>query len=264
MRPPGMCVFSRRASWFLAAALMCPGLSCAQGADQAPVKMLDGYLGAGALYAPRYAGGAGYETKPIPLAMIEYKETAYVHFDRAGVRLWSSRDKTMALGIAAQPRFGFHARDGERLTGMATRRDAIEGGAAFEWQQPSWALSAAWFTDWSSASGGQSFDLSVERDLLERGPWDVSAYLDLDYADAKIIRYYFGVRPDEATGTRPSYQPGAALTSSLGFSGAYRLNKRYALLFGSELSHLGAAAAGSPIVQRRSGVTTYLGLGLAF
>jgi MipA family protein len=253
----------RCALCLLAAGLIHPEPGVAQTPD-ADAKSLDGYLGAGVMVLPRYSGGAGYETIPVPLAMIEYRETAYVHLDRAGVRLWNSRDKTMALGIAAQPRFGFHARDGAPLAGMATRRDAIEGGAAFEWQLPSWALSAAWFTDWSGASGGQSFDLTVERDLLERGTWDVSAYLDLDYAEAKVIRYYFGVRPDEATVTRPAYRPGAALTPSLGLNGAYLLNKRYALLFGSELSRLGAAAADSPIVQRRTGVTTYLGLGLAF
>ena len=264
MRLPGMSVFSRRGSWLLAAMLFCPGPGHAQDTDQPAEKTLDGYLGAGAMVMPRYTGGAGYEMQPVPLAMIEYKETAYIHFDRAGVRLWSSRDKTMALGIAAQPRFGFHARDGERLTGMATRRDAIEGGAAFEWQRPTWSLSAAWFTDWSGTSGGRSFDLSVDRDLLERGPWDISAYFDFDYADTNITRYYFGVRADEATATRPYYQPGAAVISSVGLTGAYLLNRNYALLFGGELSSLGAAAADSPIVQRRNGLMAYLGLGLAF
>ncbi len=264
MRLPGKCALSRRVSWLLAVALFCPGPGHARDTEQPAEKTLDGYLGAGAMVMPRYTGGAGYETQPVPLAMIEYKETAYVHLDRAGVRLWNSRDKTMALGIAAQPRFGFHDRDGARLTGMATRRDAIEGGAAFEWQLPTWSLSAAWFTDWSNTSGGRSFDLSVERDLLERGPWDIGAYLDLDYADAKVTRYYFGVRPDEATAARPYYQPGAALTSSVGLTGAYLLGKDYALLFGGELSTLGAAAADSPIVQKRTGLTAYLGLGLAF
>ena len=261
---PDMSECARLASYLVAALLICPGPSRAEEADQPPEKTLDGYLGAGAMYMPRYDGSAGNETKPVPLAMIEYKETAYIHLDRVGVRLWNFRDKTMALGIAAQPRFGFHASDGERLTGMATRRDAIEGGAAFEWQLPQWALSAAYFTDWSSTSGGQSFDLAVDRDLLERGPWDISAYVDFNYADAKITRYYFGVRADEATPTRPYYQPGAAVTSSVGLTGAYLLNKKYALLFGGELSSLGAAAADSPIVQRRNGLMAYLGLGLVF
>ena len=170
----------------------------------------------------------------------------------------------MALGFAAQPRFGFHPKDGNRLDGMSSRHDSIEGGVAFEWELPQASLSAAYFTDWSETSGGQSWRLSVDHQLVDSRSWDVSAYIDLDYAGTKIVQYYFGVRPDEATAARPSYQPGATVISSLGLSGAYKLNKDYALLFGSELSYLGAAAAASPIVQRRNSLMGYLGLGLVF
>lgn len=248
----------------LAVGLIYPNLCGAQTTEDPAHKSLDGYLGAGAMVLPKYVGSADSETKLVPLAIIEYKETAYIHLDRAGVRLWVSPDKKMALGIAAQPRIGFRPQDGTRLAGMAIRHDAIEGGAAFEWELPQFSLSAAYFADWSDTSGGRSWHLSVDRQLVDNGRWDVSAYLDLDHADSRVVQYYFGVQADEATATRPAYQPGAAIMSSLGLSGAYKLNKNYALLFGSELSYLGAAAADSPIVQRRTGLMGYLGLGLVF
>lgn len=259
-----MIASSRRALCLICIMLAVPDLCAAQTTDDSTHAALDGYLGAGALYMSRYTGGTRYETDPIPLAMIDYKETAYIHFDRAGVRMWSSRDKKMALGIAAEPRFGYHAEDGARLAGMSTRRDAIEGGAVFEWELPSLSLSLAYFTDWSRATGGQSWRFSAGRQLVDGGPWDIDASIDLDYADAKIARYYFGVRADESTAARPAYQPRAALISTLGFSGAYKLNKSYALLFGSGLSFLGASAADSPIVERSTGITGYFGLGVIF
>ncbi len=259
-----MTAFFRRVLCLLVVMLIDPGLCGAQTTDESTKKTWDGYLGAGAMFMPKYVGSADKVTRPVPLAMLEYEETAYIHLDRAGVRLWNSDDKKMAFGIAAQPRFGFHAKDGDRLTGMSTRRDAIEGGVVFEWELPQLSFSTAYFTDWSDASGGQSLRFSMNRQLIDKGPWDLSAYLDLDYANAKIVQYYFGVRADEATATRPSYRPGATVISSLGFSGAYKLNKDYALLFGGELSSLGAAAADSPIVQRRTGLTSYFGLGLVF
>ncbi|MHB8535310.1 MAG: MipA/OmpV family protein [Sulfuricaulis sp.] len=255
---------SRRALCLLCTMLAVPEICAAQSTDDSTNAGLDGYLGAGALYMSRYTGGTRYETDPIPLAMIDYKETAYIHFDRAGVRMWSSQDKKMALGIAAEPRFGYHAEDGDRLVGMSTRRDAIEGGATFDWELQPLSLSVAYFTDWSRSSGGQSWRFTVDRSLVDRGPWDIDAYIDLDYADAKIARYYFGVRADESTAARPAYQPGAVLISTLGFSGAYKLNKSYALLFGSGLSSLGATAADSPIVERSTGITGYFGLGVIF
>lgn len=259
-----MTALGRRVLCLLAGGLIDPNLCGAQATDESTPKSLDGYLGAGPMVQPKYAGSADSETKLMPLANIEYKETAYIYLNRVGVRFWGSRDKKMALGIAAEPRFGFKAGDGERLAGMATRHDAIEGGPAFEWELPWFSLSAAYFADWSDTSGGHSWRLSVERQLVDNGHWDISAYLDLDRADASIVQYYFGVRPDEATATRPSYQPGATVMSALGLFGAYKMSKTYALLFGGELTYLGRDAADSPIVQQRSGVMSYLGLGLVF
>ncbi len=216
------------------------------------------------MFYPDYTGSASYHTSPIPLAILEYDETYYIHLDRAGVRLWSSEDKSMAFGLAAEPRFGFHARDGVRLSGMATRRDSVEGGLSFEWESPELSFTAAYFTDWSGASDGQSFHLSFYHQLIDNGLWDVGAYVDLDWASRNIVRYYFGVRANEITATRPNYQPGDVLNSSIGLSGAYKLNKRYALLFGSEVNFLGSAAADSPIVERSNAFMGYLGLGLIF
>lgn len=248
----------------LAVGLIVPNLCGAQTTGESAPKSLDGYLGVGAVMVPNYVGGADSETKLLPLAMIEYKETAYIHLNRAGIRLWSSPEKEMALGIAAEPRIGFSPPDGQRLAGMAIRHDSVEGGPVFEWERDPYALSLAWFSDWSDTSGGRSWRLSAERQLVDDGRWDVSAYLDLDHADRRIVQYFFGVQPDEATPARPSYLPGATINSALGLSGAYKLNKNYALLFGGEFSRLGAAAAASPIVERRSGSIGYLGLGLVF
>ncbi|HYA37993.1 MAG TPA: MipA/OmpV family protein [Candidatus Methylomirabilis sp.] len=259
-----MTAFLRRVLCLVAVGLIDPNLCGAQATDESTHKSLDGYLGAGPMVLPKYVGSADSETNLMPIANIEYKETAYIYLNRVGVRLWSSGDKKMALGIAAEPRFGFKAGDGERLAGMSTRRDAIEGGPAFEWELPWFSLSAAYFTDWSNTSGGQSWRLSVDRQLVDNGHWDISTYLDLDRADASIVQYYFGVRPDEATATRPSYQPGATVMSDIGLFSAYKINKNYALLFGGELDYLGRAAADSPIVQQRTGVIGYFGLGLVF
>lgn len=259
-----MILFILRALCVIAAILAFLNPCNAQTSAEPAEKSLDGYLGAGAMFNPKYTGSAGYHTFPLPLAIFEYDETYYIHLDRAGARLWSSEDKTMALGLAGQPRFGFRAKDGARLSGMAIRRTSIEGGLSFEWETPELSFTAAYFADWTETSGGQSLQLSFYHQLLDSGPWDLGAYVDFDRANSKIVQYYFGVRTDEATATRPSYQPGDAVNSSLGFSGAYKLNKRYALLFGGEMTFLGSAAADSPIVERSNGFTGYLGLGLIF
>ena len=213
---------------------------------------------------PRYTGGASNQTLFALLPMLEYKKLVYIEPMRAGAYLWSSEDEAVTFGIAARLRFGFQARDGSRLTGMHTRRNAIEGGLSAAWSPSEWTFSTEYFTDGSDTNDGRSFRFSIFHQLLDSEHWDMGAYVDLDRIDKNITNYYFGVQPDEATATRPSYQPGATTNSSLGFSGAYRLNKTYALLFGGEMDILGAAAAKSPIVQRRASFITYFGLGLVF
>ena len=156
-------MFIRPALCLLAVTLI--GLTCcdAQAADESGKKTLDGYLGAGAMSLPKYVGSADQVTRAVPLAMIEYKETIYIQLDRVGVRLWNTDDKKIAFGIAAQPRFGFHANDGARLSGMSTRRDSIEGGAVLEWELPQVSFNVAYFTDWSATSKGQSLHFSMAR-----------------------------------------------------------------------------------------------------
>lgn len=238
--------------------------ACAEAATETTVKTLNGYIGAGVRATSKYTGGAGGQTSAVPLLEFDYKEVFYIYLDRVGVRFWANHDRTMALGIAAEPRFGFRAGDGPRLQGMATRRDRIEGGPSFEWELPGVALNIAYFTDWTGAGGGQSLRFYLIRQLIDSSQWDISAYAGFERDSAKTVRYYFGVRPDEATPDRPLYQPGASLNPNIGVNAAYRFGNGYALLFGADALFLGAGAANSPIVESKRELTAYLGMGLVF
>lgn len=243
-----------------ALALLVPIMS-ARADGQAETKRFDGYIGGGAIAFPRYSGGGSYQVWPVPLMSFEYEETAYIYIQRIGVRLLSNSDKSMAVGIAAEPRFGFTQTDGARLAGMATRRDRIEGGPTFEWETPRASLSIAYFADWSGVSGGGAVNVSLFHPLLDDQHWDLGSFVGVEYVTHKTAQYYYGVRPDEATTMRPAYDPQNAVTSYAGTSGAYRLDQQYAILFGATLTSLSAAAADSPIVERKRGAVVYLGLG---
>ena len=248
--------------FLLAAALtLCASASCRA---QATEKALDGYIGAGAVTMSRYTGSDENVTRARPLMMFEYRETFYVYLDRAGVRLWSTDDKKVALGIAAEPRFGFRAKDGPRLAGMATRRDRIEGGPTIEWETDAFSLSAAYFTALTQAGSGQSLRLTLAKQLVENDRWDVNVYAGVERDNAKTVERYFGVRSDEARADRPAYQPGASTNPVAGFTGAYKMGNGYAVLFGANTMRLGSAAAASPIVARKRDVTAFLGLAVAF
>ena len=230
-------------------------------AQMRPLAQWKGYAGGGAITFPKYTGGRASETIAAPLLMFEYKETVYVDLVRAGIRLWSNADRSLAFGIAAEPRFGFRAADGARLAGMATRRDSIEIGPNLEWETPSLSMNVAVFGDVNGASGGASLRVGAYRQLIDSSRWDAGVYAGIDRANAKVANYYFGVRGDEATPARPFYQPGAVTHLTVGVSTAYRFSQRHALLFGVQTTRLGAGAAASPIAEVRNAAIAYVGLG---
>lgn len=246
--------------WISALALLASSLCIAQSTSK-PASDWTGYAGAGAGSFPRYTGGKGVDVTPVPLLMFEYKETYYVDLMRAGVRLWATDDKKFALGLAAEPRFGFKARDGALLTGMAKRRHSIELGPSLEWETPAVSLNFAWFHDVLGASKGSSWRVSAYKQWVNTSNWDVGAYASIERESARVVNYYFGVPATEVTASRALYAPGAATHLSLGLQAAWKFSPRYSLLMGVQNTRIGSAAANSPIVETRNAPITYIGLG---
>jgi len=245
---------------FVAAVLVTAAASPCH-AEQQALADWKGYAGAGALAFPKYSGGRGVQTMAAPVLSFEYKETFYVDLVHAGVRLWSSQDRSIALGLAAEPRFGYRASDGTRLGGMATRRDSLEMGPSLEWETRAASFNLAWFGDASGQSRGSSVRAAVYRQFIDSARWDVGGYIGLDRSSARVVNHYFGVRAEEVAAGRPLYQPGSATHWMVGLSAAWRLGDRYALLMGLQDTRLGGAAAASPIAETRHAAFGYLGLG---
>lgn len=241
-------------------ALLASSLCLAQGTSK-PGGDWTGYAGAGAGSFPRYTGGKGADVSPVPLLMFEYKETYYVDLMRAGVRLWSTDDKKFALGLAVEPRFGFKAKDGARLTGMAKRRHSIELGPSLEWETPAVSLNLAWFQDVLGTSKGSSWRASAYKQLVNTSNWDVGAYASVERESARVVNYYFGVPAAEVTANRALYAPGAATHLSLGLQAAWKFSARYSLLMGVQNTRIGSSAANSPIIETRNAPIGYIGLG---
>ena len=238
-----------------------PVLSQAQNIPSAAGKAWTGYAGAGIGVFPKYTGGKSLDTVPVPLLLLEYKETFYVDFVRAGVRLWSTDDKKFALGIAAEPRFGYRAGDGARLTGMSTRRHSLEAGPNLEWETKFASFSVGAFGDVTGASKGLSMRALAYKQVIDNAQWDVGVYAGVERESSRVTNYYFGVQAAEATANRAQYQPGGATHGTFGVAGAWKFSPRYALLFGVQSTRLGSAAANSPIVETRNAPIAYVGLG---
>lgn len=220
-----------------------------------------GTAGVGVIAFPKYIGGKQTRVLPIPLLSINYNDTFYIELQRAGVYLLASNDKKLGLGLAVEPRFGYAGKDGTLLTGMATRRDSLEGGPTFDWDFDVVAISIAWFGDLDRSSRGKSLRTAVYVPILKNDFWDAGALLAADRMNGRLADYYFGVPATEANASRPQYRAGAGTHISLGLSGTYRLHNRHALMFGWNATRLSHGARNSPLVEAPRADLFYLGYG---
>ena len=250
----------RSLSALLALALLLPAGARPQGPSAG--SGWSGTLGAGPVVVPKYVGGKDLQVLPLPIAYVSYGDWFFVNLYRAGAYVWGSEDKKKGVSLSFEPRLGFHASDGARLSGMATRRGSLSGGPTFDWQGDLGAVSLGYFFDLSKASRGGYADVLFNRPFINDSRWDVSGTIELSRLDSKVVNYYFGVAPSEVTATRALYQPAATTNITLWITGQYNWTKRNALMFGANATRLGSAAARSPIVETRQAPLFYLGFGI--
>jgi outer membrane protein len=229
------------------------GVSAANAdADAASIKTgWSGTAGIGPMVFPKYTGGKGTKTWLLPLVSASYNDMFYIEPLRAGVYLASSADRKLAFGLAVEPRFGLHSTDGARLTGMATRKDSLEGGLSFDWDADIVAINFSYLGDLTHSSQGTSARLYFYKELIKNGLWKFSAFAGADRLSAKVANYFFGVNGAEVVPGRPLYQPGATTNGVFGFYGSYKLSPRYSVVFGLQSTRLLGGAAMSPIVETK-------------
>jgi outer membrane protein len=73
----------------------------------------------------------------------------------------------------------------------------------------------------------------------------------LNARNGKLNDYYYGVRPDEATASRPQYTAGAGLSPEIGLYAAYSLTERWRVLAGYTVARWPGSVIDSPIVENR-------------
>ncbi len=238
------------------------GAFAAEQKNAAPEeRLVSGRLGLGALVFSRYSGGASYSTWPVPLASLRFGDYAYIDYWEAGVFLLGNEAKTLGLALVASPRVGFHAGDGPRLAGMMMRRTSLEAGPTLFYDTGMGVLSLGYLHDAVAASNGATVRLAALKRIEIADRLGVDAFVYGDRLSAKVGDYYYGVGQDEATSTRPFYQPGGGVNVTVGLHFNYDFGDRSTFLFGYEGTRLGGAFADSPIVEKRLGNLFYAGYG---
>lgn len=202
-------------------------------------------IGAGALIEDEGYVGVGSETEPVPVLLIQQGRFRLFGL-QADFRLVGN--ERSFIGLRADYRLdGYEDGDGEIFTGMAERKPALSAGVSGKY---------------SSRFGQVFFDLvratSSERGMrggiyygypLEVGSLTVLPKLGVEYFDADFVRYYYGVRPEEALATRPAYAGDATINLDVGVDFHYVLTQHHSLIASLKYRSFGSEIKDSPLIQ---------------
>lgn len=199
----------------------------------------------------------GYSSRTIPLPILGYRgEKLSVYGPFVSYQLAELGNFSVSAKLA--PRFdGFDSSDSSVFTGMAKRKDSLDGGIAVQLRQQDWLLEADTVFDLLGNSNGQESTLAVSYSYRFNAVV-VEPKFAVSYADSDLVDYYYGVREDEAIAGRSvysahgvlNYSAGLAVSTPLFFGGMTRL--------GIEHNWYGSSISDSPLTDRDTGLSAFI------
>jgi len=220
-------------------------------------------LGLGVVSSPKPYKGAKADIMPIPFLELSYKRF-YFQGIRFGYKLVDGGE--LDLDARARYRFaGYEEDDSEFLAGMANRQGSVDGGLALEWRHGRFGVSTSAFADLLGRSNGVevAVDATWAQPLAGRKVL-LTPGVGIEWQNAGLVDYYYGVRPDEALPDRPAYEGEAMLTMRVSLSLLWRASARVAVLALVRADRLDDDVQDSPIVGERRAVFGLAGITYRF
>jgi outer membrane protein len=199
----------------------------------------------------------GYSSRTIPLPILGYRgDKLSVYGPFISYKLLDLGNISFSAKLA--PRFaGFEASDSSVFTGMAKRKDSLDGGFGVQFRQQGWLLEADTVFDLLGNSNGRESKLAVGYSYIA-GVLLIEPKFGISYSDSKLVNYYYGVRPDEATTQRVAYTAGGAVNYNAGFSLSTPIFFGGMTRLGIEHHWYGSSISDSPLTDRDKGLSAFL------
>ena len=204
--------------------------------------------------------GAGVQFDYLPLYVYE-GDYFYLHSTGYGLKLGDGTNRPRFDAFVRRRFEGtpYHEPPSS-LDGMAKRELGVDGGLSAE-MGGSWGSAfVEVLRDVSGTSHGTEWRLGYRYSTRYRDVW-LRPYAILNWRDAALNDYYYGVRPEEVTADRPAYRAGSGFAPEAGVYATYSLSERWSLIAGASLKYWPAAMGNSPIVDNRLQWQALVGIG---
>jgi len=245
------------------------GLAAAAVGDESPIlaaTMPEAIGGAGLGLAMRFENslyrGGGTRNDLIPIYMYEGK-VVFLEAYRAGLKLNETPDSRFDVFVGYRFEGFPYDRIPAGLAGMDNRGAGVDLGLGYQYRKPWGTLFGEVLHDVAGGSNGSEVRAGYRYDW-RIGKLQLQPQFALSVRDAKLNNYYYGVRPAEATATRPAYEPGSGINTEFGLAATYRLSERWRLLGGVSAKRWSAGVGASPVVDTRTQLAGQLGLAYDF
>lgn len=197
----------------------------------------------------------GFSTRvsPVPFAFYDNRWISVIGstFD---LKAWQGDGFTFSLRTKFSLFDGHTHSDAAIFHGMADRNGALWYGPHMGWHYGEFSIS----TEYLFSNHGQQGSLSFERGF-NFGRWRVAPHVGVQYLNGKYVDYYYGVRPSEATSTRPVYDGKSTINPSVGTSVTWRLDARQSIRGDVSIRQFGSGITDSPLVGRKTAPSIMVG-----
>lgn len=206
--------------------------------------------------------GAGSRNDLVPIYVYEGKRI-FLEAYRVGLKLDETPDARFDAFIGYRFEGSPYDRVPVSLSGMANRGPGVDLGLGYQRRYLWGTLFGEALHDAAGGSNGTEVRIGYRHDV-KSGRLQVQPQFAIAVRDANLNDYYYGVRPSEATATRPAYAPGSGVNAEAGLSAVYRLSERWRLLGGVSAKRWSSGVRASPVVDGRTQLAGQLGLAYDF
>jgi outer membrane scaffolding protein for murein synthesis (MipA/OmpV family) len=175
-----------------------------------------------------------------------------------GVRYVTDNEWEFGFNARVQT-LGLGASDSEEVIGLVERQWTVEAGPMIGWRRFPVNLMLKAYWDLLGRHDGHTTEVAFS--LPREFAWGYLVpsvefrLLSEDYAG-----YYYGVQPEEASPSRPEYEPGSAINPFVALRVGYRLGSHWMITGKVGVEFLESAITDSPIVDRDRLWSTTIGL----
>ncbi len=203
-------------------------------------------VGVGAVASSRPYPGSSSDVTPIPFLGYEGRR-AYLRGLVAGLRQAGPGESEFDVFVRARMQ-RYSSSDSPAVAGMDDRRRTAEAGVGLQ-VGPRWLRGRAQLArDVLGRHDGEELTLTASFPVFLRGTL-ISFIGGGSWQSSDLTSYYYGVRADEATATRPAYRPGAAWNWRAGVMMRRNLGPRWNAMLILQHEWLDSNLQDSPIVD---------------